>query len=78
MSESLLTAKDVSKIYRRKGEPPISVLKRVDLDIGYNDRIAILGKSGAGKRTLFRLFWTLESPSHGTVSFRGRDVCSLN
>jgi lipoprotein-releasing system ATP-binding protein len=78
MSESLLTAKDVSKIYRRKGEPPISVLKRVDLDIGYNDRIAILGKSGAGKSTLLHVLGTLESPSHGSVTFRGRDVFSLN
>lgn len=78
MSESLLTARGVSKIYRRKGEPPISVLKRVDLDIGYNDRIAILGKSGAGKSTLLHVLGTLESPSHGSVIFRGRDIFALN
>jgi lipoprotein-releasing system ATP-binding protein len=78
MSESLLTARDVSKIYRRPGEPPISVLKRVDLDIHYNDRIAILGKSGAGKSTLLHVLGTLESPSHGSVLFRGKDIFALN
>lgn len=77
MSEILLSARDVSKIYRRKGEPPVSVLKRVDLDIGLNDRIAILGKSGAGKSTLLHILGTLEAPSHGTVKFKGRDIFEL-
>lgn len=77
MSEILLSARDVSKIYRRKGEPPVSVLKRVDLDIGVNDRIAILGKSGAGKSTLLHILGTLEAPSHGIVKFKGRDIFEL-
>ncbi|MFM8316324.1 MAG: ABC transporter ATP-binding protein [Deltaproteobacteria bacterium] len=77
MSELLLSARDVSKIYRRKGEPPVSVLKRVDLDIGVNDRIAILGKSGAGKSTLLHILGTLEAPSHGVVKFKGKDIFDL-
>ena len=78
MSELLLSARDISKIYRRKGEPPISVLKRVNLEIGTNDRIAILGKSGAGKSTLLHVLGTLESPSHGTVLFKGKNIFELN
>ena len=74
MSELLLSARNVSKIYRRKGEPDVSVLKRVDFDIGVNDRVAILGKSGAGKSTLLHILGTLESPSHGTVLFQGKDI----
>ena len=78
MSELLLSAKEISKIYRRKGEPPITVLKRVDFDISVNDRIAILGKSGAGKSTLLHILGTLESPSNGSVYFRGKDIFALN
>ncbi len=78
MSELLLSARDVSKIYRRKSEPPISVLKRVNLEIGVNDRIAILGKSGAGKSTLLHVLGTLETPSHGTVLFRGKNIFELS
>lgn len=78
MSELLLSARDVSKVYRRKGEPSIAVLKRVNFDIGVGDRVAILGKSGAGKSTLLHVMGTLESPSHGTVLFRGKDIFGLN
>jgi len=78
MSEVLLSARDVSKIYRRKGEPPVTVLKRVDLDINVDDRIAILGKSGAGKSTLLHILGTLEVPSHGVVRFREKDIFNLN
>jgi lipoprotein-releasing system ATP-binding protein len=78
MSEVLLSARDVSKIYRRKSEPPVSVLKRVDFDISVDDRIAILGKSGAGKSTLLHILGTLEAPSHGVVRFKGKDIFNLD
>lgn len=78
MSELLLSARNISKIYRRRGENPITVLKRVDLDIAYQDRVAILGKSGAGKSTLLHVLGTLESPSHGTVLFKGKNIFELN
>ncbi|NBX68747.1 MAG: ABC transporter ATP-binding protein [Proteobacteria bacterium] len=78
MSDLLLSARDISKIYRRKGETPVTVLKRVDLDIAPNDRVAILGKSGAGKSTLLHVLGTLESPSHGTVLFKGKNIFELN
>jgi lipoprotein-releasing system ATP-binding protein len=78
MSELLLSAKDVSKIYRRKGEPPVSVLKGINFDIDASDRIAILGKSGAGKSTLLHILGTLEAPSSGVVLFKGNNIFEMS
>ena len=49
MSEVILQAKQVHKTFIRKEGAPITVLSGVDFDVREGDRIAIIGKSGAGK-----------------------------
>jgi lipoprotein-releasing system ATP-binding protein len=71
---TLLSARQVSKVFRRGTGKPVDVLKAVDLEIATGDRIAILGKSGAGKSTLLHILGTLEAPSSGKVFFDGRDL----
>ncbi len=74
MSERFVYAKDLGKVFTRKGSPPIEVLKHVNFEITPTDLIAIVGKSGAGKSTLLHCLGTLERPTSGNVYFLGQDV----
>jgi len=54
------------------------VLTDIDLTIGNGERIAVIGPSGAGKTTLFRLAAGLVKPAAGRVSTLGRDTTRLS
>jgi multiple sugar transport system ATP-binding protein len=49
-------------------------LDRVDLRVGEDELLVVLGPTGAGKTTLLRALAGLESPDAGSVSMAGRDV----
>lgn len=51
-----------------------SVLKGVSLSASEGERIAIMGESGCGKTTLFRIIAGLETADSGKVCFEPRDA----
>lgn len=55
----------------------LQVLKGIDLDIGRNEIVSIVGPSGAGKTTLLQIMGTLDKPDEGTVAIDGIDVGRL-
>lgn len=74
---ALLVAKNVGKTFTSGVAEPIDVLKGVDFEVESGERVAILGKSGAGKSTFLHILGTLEAPTSGMVTFEGRDVFRL-
>ena len=56
----------------------IQVLRGVDLLLGDEQSIAIVGKSGTGKSTLLHLLAGLDQPTAGHISINGVDLGSLN
>jgi len=64
----------VSKSYRVSAQKPEFVaVEHVDLAIGRGEMVAMLGKTGCGKSTLFNMIAGLSKPSSGTVSVQGYD-----
>lgn len=71
----LLQLQNITKGY---GEPGIHsyrpVLKKLDLEVGKGEKIAIVGPSGSGKTTLLNLVGALDQPEKGKILFDGKDI----
>ena len=60
------------------GEEELMALAGVDLHIGRNEYVALIGPSGSGKSTLMNLIGCLDTPSEGTYVLNGRDTSTMN
>ena len=65
---------NVKKSYPKK----ITALQGVDLSIGVNEFVSIVGSSGAGKSTLIRLLIAEERPTEGKIFVNDRDISHLS
>ncbi len=54
-----------------------AALAGVDLELGADELVVVLGPTGAGKTTLLRTIAGLETPDAGTVEIEGRDGSAL-
>ncbi|MGZ3477073.1 MAG: ATP-binding cassette domain-containing protein, partial [Polyangiales bacterium] len=66
---TLLVAESIET--RRHGAP---ILRGISLDVPEGKVVALLGPSGAGKTSFFRVLVGEEHPYKGRVLFEGRDV----
>lgn len=71
-----MTLLSVSTLSHRYANLP--VLKEVSLALKNGETVALLGRSGCGKSTLARLLVGLESPTEGSISWRGEPLSDLN
>jgi putative ABC transport system ATP-binding protein len=60
------------------GDPPVSALAGVDLQVNEGELVAIIGPSGSGKSTLLHMIGTLDRPTHGVVKVAGEDTSTLS
>ena len=65
----MLEVKNITKAFGS-----LQVLKGIDLHIGKQEIVSIVGPSGAGKTTLLQIIGTLDKPDSGSVLFDGKDV----
>ncbi|MCH9633139.1 MAG: Lipoprotein-releasing system ATP-binding protein LolD [Chlamydiae bacterium] len=47
----------------------VDILKNINLEVGAEESVAIMGTSGVGKSTLLHILGTLEKPDSGTLVF---------
>ena len=59
------------------GDPPVTALAGVDLQVRSGELAAIVGPSGSGKSTLLHVMGTLERPTAGLVRIAGEDTSAM-
>ncbi len=69
MTEPILAIRDLHKSFGR-----LEVLRGISLQMREGEVVALIGASGSGKSTLLRCVNRLETPTAGTVRFRGAEV----
>jgi len=74
---TVIALQGIQRLYRM-GDETIYALRGVDLTIGHNEYVALMGPSGSGKSTLMNLIGCLDSPSAGSYWLNGHDVAGLS
>jgi putative ABC transport system ATP-binding protein len=77
MAETVISVKSLVKIYHM-GDVEVHALRGVNLDIGQDDFVAIMGKSGSGKSTFMNILGCLDVPTKGSYFLDGVDVAAMN
>jgi putative ABC transport system ATP-binding protein len=67
----------ISKVYGT-GKARVEALKEIDLEVGENEFVGLIGPSGSGKSTLMNIIGCLDAPTSGEYFFAGRPVACLN
>lgn len=74
-SEGLfLQIDNLFKSYKSADGTEFSVLENINLNIGENEFISIIGHSGCGKSTLLKIVAGLEKQSGGMVRLEGKEI----
>ena len=76
-TDAILQLRGITRDFKL-GSQTVHVLKGIDLDIGKNEYVALMGPSGSGKSTLMNLLGCLDTPTSGYYELNGTDVSSLN
>ena len=69
MHNELMRVQDLGKSFGKR-----VVLKKINMSINEGEIFALMGPSGVGKTTLFRILNLLEDPSEGRLFFRGIEI----
>ncbi len=75
--DAIVSARNISKMYNKKGAIPIKAVDAVSLDIGKGECVAIMGASGSGKTTLMNILSCLDRPTGGEIFFDGVEVSQM-
>ena len=78
--EPMYHVRGLGRVYRGADaeSAAVTALAGVDLDLYAGELIVLLGASGSGKSTLLNQLGGLDSPSHGTLLYRGRDLAAAD
>lgn len=71
---SFLSIEQVVKTYRKPSGDQFVVLDGIDMTIGRQEYVSIIGHSGCGKSTLMRIVAGLEKATSGLVTLEGKAI----
>ena len=77
MSDFIITAKDVTKVYIM-GEEEVHALRGISMNVKRGEYVSIMGPSGSGKSTFFNMIGGLDTPTAGEVTMEGYKLSELN
>jgi putative ABC transport system ATP-binding protein len=74
---SLIELRDLAKVYKSPaGDFP--ALKRINLQVGRGEFVAVVGKSGSGKSTMINMLTGIDHPTSGEVLVDGVAIHELS
>lgn len=73
----LLWGKGIYKSFGHNGNV-IEVLKGIDIEVEQGEMVSVVGASGSGKTTLLQILGTLDTPTTGTIEFKGQDLTKVS
>lgn len=73
----MIDMRGIRKVYSM-GKVELEALRGIDLQIGENEFVSIMGPSGSGKSTLMNLMGCLDTPTSGEYFLEGQKVESLS
>jgi len=76
-NDKVIRLRGVTRVYK-VGVESIHALSGVDLELGPNEYVAIMGPSGSGKSTLMNILGCLDRCTGGTYELDGHDTTRLN
>jgi len=71
---NFLEIDNLFKSYKNGDGSEFSVLDNINLSIGENEFISVIGHSGCGKSTLLKIVAGLEQQSKGIVTLQGKEI----
>jgi len=72
--DAFLSIEQVVKSYRKPNGDQFVVLNGIDMNIGQQEYVSIIGHSGCGKSTLMRIVAGLEKPTSGLITLEGKAI----
>jgi putative ABC transport system ATP-binding protein len=73
----MISMRQIRKVYAT-GKVEVEALRGVDLEIGSNEYVAVVGPSGSGKSTLMNIVGCLDTPTSGEYVLSGERVGGLD
>jgi NitT/TauT family transport system ATP-binding protein len=74
MAQPVIRFRDVSKVFRRPdGRGDLLAVDKLSFEVAPGEIVAVLGKTGCGKSTMFNLIAGLIEPTSGEILVSGRD-----
>ena len=77
MSESVIEAKDLTKVYQM-GDVEVRALRGLSMQVKRGEVVAVMGPSGSGKSTLMNIIGCLDRPTSGDYILDGEEVSGLD
>jgi putative ABC transport system ATP-binding protein len=76
-ADAVIRVRALTREYRMESET-VHALRGVDLDIGRNAYVAIMGPSGSGKSTMMNVIGCLDTPTSGEYWLNGLEVSRMS
>jgi nitrate/nitrite transport system ATP-binding protein len=73
-AENFLVIENIVKAFHKPDGSEFVVLNGIDMTIGEQEYVSVIGHSGCGKSTLMRIVAGLEKPTSGRVTLEGKAI----